>query len=301
MNPTGETAAEEQPTFKSLERQGWSERAGAYDEYTARITSPGIAPLLAAAGIAAGQRVLDVCCGTGLVAAEAADREASVVGLDISEAMIAAAKAKGLPVEFQAGDAEALPFADASFDRVVCNFGLYHLPEPDRAIAEAARVLKPGGRYAFTTWCGPDTSPLFRIIPEAIQAHGTPDVGLPPAPPPFRLADRAESMRILLDAGFHDIAFADFRSVLQCPMDKVVEFLEQGTVRMTMVLRAQTPEARRRIERNIRDRLSAHAEGQVLSLPMPAIVVAGTLEQSPSGRSKTAAACRAAAPRSGSC
>jgi ubiquinone/menaquinone biosynthesis C-methylase UbiE len=268
---------EEQPTFKSLERDGWSERADGYDEYTARITNPGIAPLLAAAEVASGQRLLDVCCGTGLVAAAAAKAGASVIGLDLSDPMVATARAKGLPAEFHAGDAEALPFADATFDCIVCNFGLYHLPDPDRAIAEAARVLKPGGRYAFTTWCGPDVSPLFKIIPEAVRARGNPDVGLPPAPPPFRLADRDESNRVMRAAGFAAITFSDFTSLLECPLHNVIEFLARGTVRMTMVLRAQTPEARARIEQEIKERLSDYTDGGVLRLPMPALVVSGRL------------------------
>ncbi|GLQ53681.1 hypothetical protein GCM10010862_09400 [Devosia nitrariae] len=198
-----------------------------------------------------------------------------MIGTDICEAMVVEAGAKGLAAEFQIGDAEALSFPDASFDRVVCNFGLYHLPDPDRAIMEAARVLKPGGRYAFTTWCGPEVSPLFRIIPAAVRTHGTPDVGLPEAPPPFRLANRMESVRVMRDAGFEDVAFVDITSVLECPIDEVIGFLEQGTVRMTMVLRAQALEPRRRIEQEIRDRLSEYAEDGVVRLPMPAIVASG--------------------------
>lgn len=157
-----------QQTFKALEQQGWSERAATYDITTSRVTNYGIAPLLDAAGIGPGQKVLDVCCGTGLVTIRALERGADLVGIDISEAMVAAAAAKRLKATFRAADAEALPFSDAVFDRVICNFGLYHLADPDQAIAEAARVLVRGGRYAFTTWCGPDVSPLFRVIPAAI-------------------------------------------------------------------------------------------------------------------------------------
>src|SRR5262245_267816 len=130
-------------TFKSLEHQGWNERATTYDTHTARFTSYGIEPLLDAARTESGQCVLDVGGGTGLVAQAAEARGSRITGRDISADMIAIAKAKGLACEFQVGDAEVLPFADQAFDAVVCNFGLFHLPEPDRAIAEAGRVLRP--------------------------------------------------------------------------------------------------------------------------------------------------------------
>jgi SAM-dependent methyltransferase len=262
-------------TFKSLEHQGWNERATTYDAHTARFTRYAIDCLLQAAGIAPGQAVLDVCCGTGLVAQAAAGLGASVTGLDISEDMIAMATAKGLACQFQVGDAEVLPFGDLHFDRVICNFGLYHLPEPDLAIAEAARVLRPNGVYAFTTWCGPDASPLFRIVPEAIHAHGKTDVGLPPAPPPFRLADKTESMRAMAAAGFGDVSFADVPAVFECKRDEVIDFIEKSTVRLTMLLQAQSAAARSAINRAIRKKLAIFATGDTLRLPLPAILVRG--------------------------
>ena len=264
------------PTFKAVEHAGWNERAGVYDDITAIITNYGIEPLLDAAGIAAGQRVLDVCCGTGLVAKPAAARGATVTAIDIAEDMIAAARAKGLACDFRVGDAEALSFADATFDRVISNFGHYHLPDPDKAIAEASRVLRRGGRYAFTTWCGPEVSPLFRAVPEAIKVYGKLDVGLPPSPPPFRLADRGESERALRAAGFTDIRFADFTAVLEWPLSTVLDFIEKGMVRASMLLLAQTLEVRERVRAAVVREFAPFASGDAMRLPMPAIVVAGT-------------------------
>ena len=264
------------PTFKSVEHAGWNARATSYDDITAIITNYGIAPLLDAAGIAPGQELLDVCCGTGLVAQAAAARGATVTAIDIAEDMIAAARAKDLPADFHVGDAEALSFPDRTFDRVICNFGLFHVPEPDKAIAEAARVLRPGGRYAFTTWCGPEVSPMQRIIPEAIKAHGKLDVGLPPAPPPYRLADRGESERAMRAAGFTDVVFADVTALLEWPLAGVMDFIEKGLVRATMLLFAQTPQARQRINQAIERDFAVYAVGGKLQLPVPALVVAGT-------------------------
>jgi ubiquinone/menaquinone biosynthesis C-methylase UbiE len=265
-----------QLTFKELEHQGWDERAHSYDDYTSRITSYGVVPLLEAAEIAPRQKVLDVCCGTGLFAAAAIERGASVTGIDLSAEMIAVAERKGLRGYFRTGDAEALPFPDESFDRVVCNFGLYHLPAPDRAITEAARVLRAGGHYAFTTWCGPDISPFFRIISEAVQSQGTMDVGLPSGPPPFRLADRVETGRIMNEAGFAKLSFGELQAVLQWSLEHIIDFLEQGTVRVTMVLRAQHRDARYRIEQRIREGFKEYAQNGMVHMILPALVVSGS-------------------------
>ena len=262
-------------TFKSLEHQGWNERAAAYDSYTAKFTDYGIAPLIDAICLSAGMSVLDVCCGTGRVSQAAANKHASVIGIDISAEMIALAKAKALNCAFEVADAESLPFSNGVFDRVICNFGLYHLPNPDQAIKDAARVLKRGGLYAFTTWCGPDKSPLFRILPEAIKDHGQLDVGLPPAPPAFRLADQNEARRDMTSVGFESIAFLDVPAVFECPENQIIDFLAKSTVRMTMVLQAQAPAARDAIHLAIRDRLSVFAVGNVIRIPMPAILVSG--------------------------
>src|SRR5207237_3614044 len=117
-----------------------------------RSTSQGMPPLLDASNIAKDIAILDVGCGPGYVSAAAAERGAKPIGLDFSAEMIAIAKKMFPRIEFRRGDAQNLPFANASFDRVVANFALLHLAEPERACAEAARVLKPGGRFGFTPW-----------------------------------------------------------------------------------------------------------------------------------------------------
>jgi ubiquinone/menaquinone biosynthesis C-methylase UbiE len=107
--------------------------------------------LLDAAGVKAGMRVLDLACGPGLVASGAAERGALPVGLYFCSAMIVLARADHPGIRFEEADAEVLPFADESFDAVVANFGIHHVAEPNRALAEARRVLRPGGRVAFTS------------------------------------------------------------------------------------------------------------------------------------------------------
>jgi SAM-dependent methyltransferase len=266
-----------QATFKSLEHRGWSERANIYDDYTARFCRHGIGPLLDAAAVGPGQVVLDVCCGTGEATAAAAGRGAVVIGLDFSAEMTAVARAKAAGTDFLTGDAESLPFEDAVFDRVINNFGILHLAKPEGAIAEAAHVLKPAGRYAYTVWCGPNVSPLFRIVPEVVSAHGTLDVGLPPAPPMFRFADEAESTNAMHKAGFIGVTVADVPATLDFALDDLADFFRHAFVRTTMLLDRQTPEARMRIERELRERLATFARDGIVHMPLPARVVSAAL------------------------
>lgn len=107
-----------------------------------------------------GERVLDVCCGSGasaLPAAETVGPTGSVVGLDLAENLLALARSKAKErnlnnVEFRSGDMTQLPFAEGSFDVVVCVFGIFFVPDMEAALRELKRVLRVGGKLAITTW-----------------------------------------------------------------------------------------------------------------------------------------------------
>ncbi len=124
---------------------------------TATFTTPVAGHVVKFAGIAPGERVLDVATGTGVVAITAARAGAHVTGLDLTPGLLEQARenariAKMDDIVWTEGDAESLPYPDASFDVVVSQFGHMFAPRPDVAIAEMRRVLKPGGRVAFATW-----------------------------------------------------------------------------------------------------------------------------------------------------
>ena len=137
--------------FKAAQREGW-----ALFSPLAAFTTPAAAALVDFAGIRAGQQVLDVACGTGVVAITAARAGAHVKGLDLSPALLVDARRNAAvidaDIEFVEGDAESLPYPDASFDVVLSQFGHMFAPRPDVVIAQMLRVLKPGGRIAFSTW-----------------------------------------------------------------------------------------------------------------------------------------------------
>jgi len=137
--------------FKAVQREGWS-----LFTPTAIFTTPAAASLVEWAGIRDGDAVLDVACGTGVVAVTAHRKGARVKGLDLSPVLIGEAKKNaaviGASIEFVEGDAEALPYKDGEFDVVVSQFGHMFAPRHDVVVREMLRVLKPGGRLAFSTW-----------------------------------------------------------------------------------------------------------------------------------------------------
>src|SRR5919199_2114132 len=129
--------------------------AGEY-ERTARELEPAAHHVVALAGVAPGERVLDLACGTGNAASEAARAGARVTGLDAAPRLIEVAEARAaaasLDIEFVVGDAQDLPFGDGAFDCVLSVFGVIFVPDPPRAMNEILRVLAPGGRALISAW-----------------------------------------------------------------------------------------------------------------------------------------------------
>ena len=138
----------------------------------------------------------------------AASQGCQVIGVDFSSEMIELAKPlmeKHEYLTFLQGDAQELPMATGVFDAVVVAFGLLHLPSPMRCLAEVHRVLKPGGRMAFTVWQTPAEGTGFKTVVDAIATHGDPNVPLPGGDdvlPFFHFADAAASADALADACF---------------------------------------------------------------------------------------------------
>jgi len=155
QNPTTKSgkapSADPLARFKEVQREGWAHFAP-----LEAITTPPAAELVRRASPRAGQRVLDVACGTGVVAVTAARLGARVTGLDLTPELLERARENaqiaGVEIEWHQGDVEQLPFADGTYDMVLSQFGHIFAPRPDVAIAEMLRVLKPGGTIAFSSW-----------------------------------------------------------------------------------------------------------------------------------------------------
>jgi SAM-dependent methyltransferase len=261
--------------FKTLEHAGWSESgvSQTYENWFTSLTSQSIGPLLDAVSAAPGVHLLDVATGPGHLASIAAQRGASVVGVDVSPAMVEIAQRLYPDVEFRVGDAEDLPFPPASFDAVVMNYGLLHLSRPELAIAEAFRVLSPGGRFAFTVWAPPNVARGFGLILDSVQAKGNPHVPLPPGPAFFRFSDHAEAQRALEAAGFVDANVIDVQQRWSLPnADALLEVYEEGTVRTRALLKGQTLQAMQAIRDAVHAAAQAFASGDVLDIPMPAVL-----------------------------
>jgi SAM-dependent methyltransferase len=187
--------------------------------------------------------------------------------------MVAEVRLRHPDLDVQVADAEALPFADDSFDAVVMNFGVLHLSQPELAFAEAYRVLRPEGRFAFTVWAAPDVSAGFDIVLRAIQTHGTTDVPLPSGPPLFRFSDPEECRRALEATGFSDVQSIMLSLVWRLPhADAVMIAMEGGTVRTAALLGAQAPEALDAIRAAVRDEAVTYTTERGVDVPMGAVL-----------------------------
>jgi SAM-dependent methyltransferase len=260
-------------SFHDFERAGWEKVAEEYDRRFGELTSQSIAPLLDVAGSAAGVQLLDVACGPGYVAAAASRGGSVVLGIDFSTAMVERASHLYPNLEFRLGDAEKLDLPVGSFDAVVMNFGMLHLANPENAIAEAFRVLRPGGRYAFTVWDVPERAVAFGIILESIQMHGNMDVSLPPGPPFFRFSDPEESKRTLAAAGFVNVQTLHVPQVwrIESAADILTTF-RTAAVRTAALLNEQTPAALKKIREEVIARAEKFRRGESIDLPMPAVL-----------------------------
>lgn len=263
--------------YREFEHAAWERAAANYAHSFETVTALFAHPLLDAVGCAAGLKVLDVACGSGFVSSLAASMDAAPTGVDFSAGMVAQAREQYPLISFEEADAEDLPFPDESFDCVVIGFGVHHFSDPPLAIAEAHRVLRAGGRLAFTVWSATDHA-LQQLMLDAIRQSGVAGSSLP-VPPQGDINDGQSCLRLLRGAGF------DFESTSVRKLEKrvavesaarLIDVMLKGTARSSALVRAQPPDVLPSVIAALDAALQTYREGTVLKVPAVAILAVGT-------------------------
>jgi SAM-dependent methyltransferase len=250
-----------------FEHDVWSRCAGSYVETFGALTGEAIGPLLDAAGVVRGSAVLDVGTGPGLVAAAVVERGGSAIGLDFAEAMLAEARRRYPAIEFRQGSADELPFPGATFDAVVSNLMVHHLGRPERALREAFRVLRPGGRVAFTVWADPAKLQAFGVFFAAVAKH-LGEASLPHGPL-FGVSDFAVFHRLVGEAGFRDSAVSELPIAWRMSS---IDSLLAGFGDWAQ-MEAWPADQRAVIEADVRDAARTYSTAGILVMPNPVILV----------------------------
>ena len=225
-----------------------------------------------------GTRTFYLASGPGYVAAAAAERGASVTGVDVAkEAMVSLARGLNPGIEFLQADVHELPFDDASFDAVVANFLILHLGRPDAAAAEFARVLRTGGRLALTAWDLPERARFLGVFLDAVaEAGATPPEDIPTGPDFFRFSIDEELDALLREQGLDDrsvttVAFTDSgRQPTSSGTACSVDGPDLGAL-----IQRQSEEVQQRIRAAFDRLVEPYRRGDGLELPVSAKLAAG--------------------------
>jgi ubiquinone/menaquinone biosynthesis C-methylase UbiE len=261
--------------YKAFELSGWQRAASRYADSFERIAAPFAEELIRLSECRRGHSVLDVACGNGTLSSSISSVGAEVRGVDFSSAMIAVASRRHPDLRFDEGDAEALPFEDALFDRIVIGFGVHHFPAPNVALQEAWRVVRPGGRVAFSVWSA-HVHAIQQLPLDAIRFAGKIDASLP-APPRGDINTEQSSRSLLEAAGFENVVTQKTMKLIEIESaSQLLSWLEQGTARASALIRTQPPQRMSAIKAALQKSLGQYEhEGQFL-VPAVAILAAGT-------------------------
>jgi SAM-dependent methyltransferase len=262
--------------YLEFEREGWAANIAGYNDTFGAVTRQTVQAMLDAAEVGSGARLLDVCCGPGMLSAAAADRGASAVGLDFP-GVVALARKLVPEADFQSGDANELPFADNSFDAVVCGYGIMHVPDPEKAMQEMLRVLRPGGRAALSVWDNETPVSGLGLVYQAAQDYANLNVPLPHGPNIFQFSTPGRMRDALSGMGFASVEATRFAQDWHLKSGRqLLDAFYEGTVRTRALLAAQTDEVIGKIitaiERALVDRRTSDGG---FSVPMPAIIGSG--------------------------
>ncbi|MFI6248822.1 class I SAM-dependent methyltransferase [Streptomyces sp. NPDC051016] len=265
-------------TFDAAERAMWAGRAAAYADSFARLCAHPVTPLLDAAGVTEGTRLLDVGTGTGTAALAALVRGARVTAVDADAGMVAAARERG--VDARVAVLPELPFPAGAFDAVVGNFVLNHLGRPRAALAGLHRVLRPGGRLAVTTWAARRGAGQ-ELLGQACAAGGAvPPARLPRLDPAEDFPRTAEGLAgLLAEAGFRRAEATELEWEHRAGLDEWWGGAAGGVATVGLVLTSQEAGTVVRIRQEYERLAAGYADGEGrLALPHVALLAAGTAQ-----------------------
>lgn len=244
--------------------------------FVPKIATPVSAALLGAAALQSGERVLDVACGTGLIARLAADRvgpSGTVTGLDLSPDMIGAARAVSpTTIAWHVADATSLPFPDGAYDAVLCQMGLMFMQDRRAAVAEMRRVTAPGGRVVVNT--PGRIQPPFALMEQALVDHISADLG-GFVRAVFSMHDPEELAALLRDAGLVDVTAATSTATLNvgAPADFLWQYI--NLTPMGSVVAHAPAAAQETMERHVVASWQPFIVDGAMSISQPMVVASG--------------------------
>jgi SAM-dependent methyltransferase len=275
--PTGhEQNADQIAYWNGPGGQRWANRQQTQDILLAPIADL----LIDRAKPSAGERIIDVGCGSGATTIAFARKVAPsghAFGVDISGPMLARARQSApadLPVDFVLADATVYPFDPASFDLLASRFGVMFFADPALSFANMRKALRPSGRLAFACWREPRENPFFMAPLQAVYKHvpKLPPQG-PEDPGPFAFASEARVHRILGEAGFTGIAMEPCNLALDVAIGRGIDAAVQSALEIgpaSRALEGHPEEVRAAATKSIREALTAFAKGE--SVPLPASI-----------------------------
>jgi SAM-dependent methyltransferase len=275
--PTGhEQNADQIAYWNGPGGQRWANRQQTQDILLAPIADL----LIDRAKPSAGERIIDVGCGSGATTIAFARKVAPsghAFGVDISGPMLARARQSApadLPVDFVLADATVYPFDPASFDLLASRFGVMFFADPALSFANMRKALRPSGRLAFACWREPRENPFFMAPLQAVYKHvpKLPPQG-PEDPGPFAFASEARVHRILGEAGFTGIAMEPCNLALDVAIGRGIDAAVQGALEIgpaSRALEGHPDDVRAAATKSIREALTAFAKGE--SVPLPASI-----------------------------
>lgn len=269
--------------YTAESRRSWSEAAPCYDRICLELFPPMTRSFIAFVEPRPGQRLLDVACGSGAATLEAAGAVGpggEVLGVDLSPGMLELARGRarahsGARLEFREMNAERLDLPDAAFDAVVCQLGLMLFARPARALAEMARVARPGGIVSCLVQGEPEKMLFTSLVMRAMIRHA-PELKVPGAPTLYAFGPPGALEGALSAAGLKEVVSARVSGTLAFASPREYwKTMTEGAGRTGAMLRKLSPGTRERIEAEVLEAAAAFRSGDGLAIPYECAMAKG--------------------------